>query len=222
MLVLSMFKLAGEDVELDPRSSDFGKGRIGRARFDFWGGFQPLARYTAQLLSGEFKSTRTGKTFPTDFEGLVIDDPRAPENIPRREKIARGAAPTVKQFLRSKLAPGPASLAVNELTGRTFLGDPLDQPQQRGRPPEPFRSGFQAVGADTARTEQVLEQVTPLFMVDLADAVEEFGIPGGISAALPGLLGVGVQVFEPQEGERQEGQGQTPIEDLPGTGFPIK
>lgn len=48
-------------VELDPRSSDFGKMKVGNQRIDFWGGYQPLARYIAQIGSGERSVTDTGE-----------------------------------------------------------------------------------------------------------------------------------------------------------------
>lgn len=61
MAVLMMGAMAGADVELDPRSSDFGKWRIGTVRIDIWGGFVQWVRLFAQLASGQRKSTRTGE-----------------------------------------------------------------------------------------------------------------------------------------------------------------
>src|SRR4029077_13331357 len=59
----------GANVELDPRSSDFGKIRVGKTRYDIWGGNQQLVRTIAQLAPtrhngvwGQYtKSTSTGK-----------------------------------------------------------------------------------------------------------------------------------------------------------------
>ena len=42
-------QLAGVKVELDPRSSDWGKIRYGDTRYDIWGGYQQIARTIAQL-----------------------------------------------------------------------------------------------------------------------------------------------------------------------------
>ena len=95
--ILSLLKLSGAaEVEVDPRSTDFGKIRMGKQRIDFWGGFQPIARYTAQLLTGQRK-TRAGDIMSTD----------------RGEVVAR--------FLRSKLAPVPG-LAETFRSGKTFAG----------------------------------------------------------------------------------------------------
>lgn len=99
--ILSLLSLSGAaDVELDPRSSDFGKIRIGRTRLDFWAGFQPLVRYTTQLLTNERKATGTG-----DIVGVDRDT-------------------VVGRFIQSKLSP-QAGFAVEVLRGETFTGDEL-------------------------------------------------------------------------------------------------
>ena len=55
--LLSLLKVSGAaEVEMDPRSTDFGKIQIGPTRIDPWGGFQQIARTAAQLLSGQRKS----------------------------------------------------------------------------------------------------------------------------------------------------------------------
>jgi hypothetical protein len=82
MAMLTALKMSGvADVEVDPRSSDFGKARFGNQRIDFWGGFQPLARYTAQLARGE-------QVLP---------------GVDKAESVGRGTV--LKRFLRSKLSP---------------------------------------------------------------------------------------------------------------------
>lgn len=55
--VLTFLKATGAaDVEVDPRSSDFGKIRVGPVRLDFWGGFQQWARYMTQVATGQRKT----------------------------------------------------------------------------------------------------------------------------------------------------------------------
>ncbi len=65
MMVLATAKAAGADVELDPRSSDFGKIRIGNTRYDIWAGFQQGVRLISQLASG------SKKTLGGDVKSLV-------------------------------------------------------------------------------------------------------------------------------------------------------
>jgi hypothetical protein len=93
--VLTLAKLAGAAVEADPRSSDFGKMRVGNTTAELWGGFQPMARYTAQLITGQSK-TVSGKN-----PGTVI--------AVKRNDVAM-------RFAESKLAPS-AGAALGVLKG---------------------------------------------------------------------------------------------------------
>jgi hypothetical protein len=49
---LSLAKLAGADVSLDPRSSDFGKIKVGNTRYDIGAGFLQPMRYFLRLGAG--------------------------------------------------------------------------------------------------------------------------------------------------------------------------
>jgi hypothetical protein len=71
--VLQLAKLAGADVEADPRSSDFGKIKIGDTRYDIWAGLQQPAVLFSRLKTQATKSTRTGKITPLG-EGYKADD----------------------------------------------------------------------------------------------------------------------------------------------------
>jgi hypothetical protein len=92
-------KKAPFSVEHDWRSTDFGKIKVGPTRLDFWGGFQPIARYAGQIMTGERK---TGG-------GDIID----------AERMA-----SFGRFLRSKLSP-QAGFGVDVATGETFMGDEM-------------------------------------------------------------------------------------------------
>lgn len=88
------------DIELNPRSSDFGKIRVGNTRWEMWAGFQPIARHIAQAITGQRKTTTTGK---------IMEQPR-------RE--------TAKRFVRSKLAPVPAFF-YDWYDGTTYTGEEM-------------------------------------------------------------------------------------------------
>lgn len=106
MGILAMAKMGGAEVETDPRSSDFGKIRVGETRYNYWGGFQPLASLAGRIYSGEIKSTGTGK-------------------IKKKARISLGIDNTVAAFLRTKLAPVPGR-AFDVMVGETMLGEAVE------------------------------------------------------------------------------------------------
>lgn len=105
--ILGAAAAAGGQVELDPRSSDFGKMRFGNQRIEFWGGFQPLARYIAQIATGDRE---------------VLDSP---------EHVGVNRWKTLGRFFRSKLSPGGA-LGYDLLVegGKDYEGDNFLSPKE--------------------------------------------------------------------------------------------
>jgi hypothetical protein len=77
----ALFAAGGANVDVDPRSSNFAKIKIGNTYYDISGGNATLMRYLAQLTSGERQNIQTGYI----------------ESYPRSK--------TLKNFIRSKLAP---------------------------------------------------------------------------------------------------------------------
>ena len=104
LLMLSLVVIATRssdepaDVEFDPRSSDFGKLKIGNTRIDFWAGFQQYARFVSQLITGVRKSSTSGQFIESKRYDLI------------------------EWFARSKASP-VAGLAIDLLKGETYLGD---------------------------------------------------------------------------------------------------
>ena len=95
--ILAAASMAGADVEWNPKSTDFGKIKIGKTRIDFWGGYLPLFRLAVQLYTGEIK-TQTGREIPIEAKEAIIN------------------------FLQAKLGPVPAFL-LDMYNGETFYGD---------------------------------------------------------------------------------------------------
>jgi hypothetical protein len=107
--ILGLAAAAGAQVEKDPRSSDFGKIKVGNTRWDMWGGFQQYARIFAQLMSGQTKSSNTGEVY--DLKG---------DKFPYKTRLDQ-----LGSFFRGKLAPVPG-LAVDLLAGKNVVGQEID------------------------------------------------------------------------------------------------
>ena len=106
--ILAMAKVAKEagilpdfDIEFDPRSKMFGKGKVGNHAIDFWGGYSQIASAVAQAVTGHQKS----------FSGVV-------KEIPRDDAIW-------DKFIRSKVAPFPG-LAWDIKTGTSYTGERVE------------------------------------------------------------------------------------------------
>lgn len=89
-------------VELDPRSTDFGKVVMGNTHVDFWAGYSQIARLVVQMASGEKKTTAAGK---------IID-------VNRTAIAAR--------FLQTKLSP-VAGFLVDTARGENFQGNIIER-----------------------------------------------------------------------------------------------
>jgi predicted GNAT family acetyltransferase len=110
--VLGLAKAGGADVGVDPRSSDFGKIKIGNTRYDPWGGFQQYMVLASRLISGEMISSTTGKQMKL---GESFKDPTRLDIIQR--------------FLESKQAP-IASFVTGFLKGKTTTGENFNLPAE--------------------------------------------------------------------------------------------
>jgi len=95
--ILTMAKMAGAEVGIDPRSSDFGKIKIGNTRLDIWTGYTQYARFIAQLATGQ-SVTESG-------------------NVTSKNRLS-----TVGRFLQSKTSPA-MGLIVDLLKGETYMGE---------------------------------------------------------------------------------------------------
>ncbi len=105
LLAVTIASVLGADVEEDPRSSDFGKIKMGRVRTDIWAGFQQPIRAMVQMIpyfGGKGKAVTTGELF------------------------TKSRLETVGRFIQSKLNPATGAV-IEQLSGKDFLGRPLPQ-----------------------------------------------------------------------------------------------
>lgn len=97
--LLAVLKASGViDVELDPRSSDFGKAKVGNTRFDVWGGSQQYVRFIATMVDEQAKASGGGGLYP----------------IKRTD--------TVWRFLQGKASPA-VSLGLDLVNEEDFIGE---------------------------------------------------------------------------------------------------
>ncbi len=114
MLLAFLEALPGVSVGADPRSSEFGKVRIGNTRWDFWTGFAQIARYGVQAYKGE-KVQANGKIrvvpIPITIERYIRSKLSPPGALVRDvAPVARGDAPT--DFLGRPISLDPKSLGI--------------------------------------------------------------------------------------------------------------
>jgi hypothetical protein len=105
-LILAMAKSVDEDsVELDPRSSDFGKIIAGDTRFDITGGAASIITLASRMLTNSYKSSSTDKVVPygTGFGEQSRWD-------------------VITDFLENKVTP-PVGVMIDVMKGETFDGE---------------------------------------------------------------------------------------------------
>lgn len=103
--VLGLAKLNGAYVGTDPRSTDYGKIRIGNTRYDIWGGFQQYIVAATRLITGEAVDSTTGREYALG-EGY---------KSPSRKDIAQ-------RLLEGKTSP-VVNFALTVLQGKTGGGE---------------------------------------------------------------------------------------------------
>lgn len=102
--IISIAKALDPDsVEMDPRSADFGKIRVGDTRFDVSGGMSSIVTLAAREATQSSKSSTTGTVYPLNAGG-------------------RTGADVLYNFFENKLSPA-ASVAKDILKGKTSQGD---------------------------------------------------------------------------------------------------
>lgn len=72
-LVLGLSKLSGAGVEDDPRSSDFGKIKIGNTRMDILGGLSQASVLLSRLVTQKTKNIDTGRINEADRGKVFVD-----------------------------------------------------------------------------------------------------------------------------------------------------
>jgi hypothetical protein len=190
MAILGMIKATGAaDVEIDPRSSDFGQARVGNRRFDVWAGYRPIVNVVARL--GISATNRAGLTDMDNIKRI---------NTPEQagSTYSRDSLDIVSRFLRTKLAP-LSGAAITQATGENVIGEPVGEGWTRaGR-----------LGVDL---------LAPIFLANLAEEVilgAQAGDMGRVAEALAAapfeFAGGGGGYYKPSPGQIAQGGGYSTL-----------
>lgn len=168
---LALLKLAmGDDVEieLDPRSPDWGKGRTGSTRIDLWAGYQQAARFLVQMTLAQYK-TQAG-------------------DIKEAERLE-----TVGRFVRGKENP-LVSLISDLWKGKTYEGDkPFSPPEgEMNRILDELKVPdlIQGIGKEAYR------RMLFMWVQDFIDASINDGWPMGFTSGALSFFGNNVSSYE--------------------------
>lgn len=170
LAILTLAQLAGYKVESDPRSSSFGKIQVGPSQVDIWGGEQQIARYGAQLLTEERKTS----------EGKV-------QSVQRDETLGR--------FARSKLAPTTGAL--NDILGLVGGGGVTakDRRANAGKQIGEQVLGRNFIGEPVTLRTLPADLFAPLGWESALEAYVTDPTIQGAAVGAANLLGVGANTF---------------------------
>ena len=101
----------GGEVELNPTSSDFGKIKIGDVRLDPYAGFQQYAVAASKLISGQQKSSVSGRS----------------QSLTEGGAFSQNRWSVLSRFGEQKLNP-VVTFAIDMLRGTSVMGQPVELP----------------------------------------------------------------------------------------------
>ena len=173
------------EVESDPRSSDFGKVKIGNTRYDPLGGMSQYITLAARLLTGQrvnsIGEVRDYKSFSGIESAWDISQEWVVEALlggnidpvkPTPDRNKQSMLEMATDFTRNKASPN--------------LSFALD-----------MASGENAIGQETELVSAVASRIFPMYFQDTYELVQEEGLAMGGLMAAPGLFGVGIQTYTP-------------------------
>lgn len=172
-VVLSLGAISGATIEWDPRSSDFGKMKIGNTRIDMLAGLSQVTNLISTLASGTRKTLK-GEIVP------IRDEYRFEADRPRGALDAN-AFDVSSNFLHKKLAPIPSAF-FDTFGGENVVGEKV----------VPFESTKEFPYIHGS----IPELVVPLSFGDIYKVMKENGVPAGSALTLLSLFGASMQVIE--------------------------
>lgn len=154
-------------VEMNPKSADFAKLRIGNTRIDLWAGYIQAVRFLTQITTGEYK-TAAGKI------------------------KERGVTDTVGRFIRTKFNP-MASMIADIMAGQTFSGDkPFSPPKgEAGKTMDEMGVPKEVQGI----SKEVYNRAVFLWVQDFMDAWEQENIGMALTTGALSWAGINTSTY---------------------------
>lgn len=157
-----------EDIETDPRSSDFLKVKVGNTRLDFLSGLQQILVFSSRVISHKRKNLR----------GEVLDMRKNPALY----------SDTILRFARSKLSPMASFIYDMAIDRETFNHQDISY-----APNELLDKDNEKIGSVRYVGESLF---MPLGIRDLYEQFKDDPLKAPVTSVLT-LLGAGVQTFDP-------------------------
>jgi hypothetical protein len=164
---LAVARATGAQVDTDPDSRNFLKGRWGPLRVDFAAGFQGHIRLALRLAKTVAGQTKTA------------------EGKPRQS-----GADMIGTYVRGKEAP------LASLIHDVFLSEKKDGQGTNivGEPVYPFGDPKKR-GYDRVKSSAIFQRIAPMLYRDAQEAYEQMGWKGGAAAGLGSFVGEGVSTY---------------------------
>jgi hypothetical protein len=168
---LGLMAAAGAEVDMDPKSSDWGKARFGNTSIDVWGGFQQPMRILARVVGRPIVKGVAINAFGAN----IGDDEIDPMEL-------------VQRFSRYKASP--AAALFNELrTGKSLIGKEVEPVDELFGTPLPFELKPWQVTA--------LGALVPMVLADVEKAYSDGGPSIGTAAtSASSFFGIGTNTYE--------------------------
>jgi hypothetical protein len=166
--------MAGADAEDDPRSSDFGKIRIGKLRLDPLAGLSQMVVFFSRMITGKQKKLSTGEV----------------------EDVRRGR--TIRSFLRSKASPS-ATLIVDALDWQDEkVNRSIIEKNKKWGVPEVIEFENKVyfkniVGEEQTIPERAISLITPIYTQGAVKIYQEEGLLMAAAATGSDIIGIGSQ-----------------------------
>lgn len=170
-IIYSLANMAGAEIETDPRSTDFGKIKIGNSRLDPLGGLSQITTFLTRVTTGETKGKEGVKALRETMRPLSAIDQATGTKMSATGKASKaGMGSMIGSFLRTKLNP-VAGAAVDLATGKDVTGKPVTP------------SGM------------AVRMTVPISFQDILETMEQQGVPKGTAMWILSLFGMGLQTY---------------------------